>query len=77
MNYNEEIKQETKKLLTRRWFFKECGIGLGSLALASLLDDKVFAASSQQSAIGLSANGPQSAIQWLDFRSPITTPTRL
>ena len=49
MNYNEEIKLETKKLLTRRWFFKECGIGLGSLALASLLEDGLFAQS--QSAI--------------------------
>ncbi|MGH9768646.1 MAG: DUF1501 domain-containing protein, partial [Blastocatellia bacterium] len=55
MNYNEEIKLETNKLLTRRWFFKECGIGLGSLALASLLDDKAFA----QSAI----RNPQPAIQ--------------
>src|SRR5262249_9895990 len=45
MNYNEEIKLETNKLLTRRWFFKECGIGLGSLALASLLEDGLFAAS--------------------------------
>src|SRR5215510_1900211 len=47
MKYNEEIKIETNKLLTRRWFFKECGIGLGSLALASLLNGK----SSAQSAI--------------------------
>jgi uncharacterized protein (DUF1501 family) len=47
MNYNEEIKIETNKLLTRRWFFKECGIGLGSVALASLLNGK----SSAQSAI--------------------------
>ena len=47
MNFNEEIKIEAGKLLTRRWFFKECGIGLGSLALASLLNEK----SSAQSAI--------------------------
>ncbi|HEX2490385.1 MAG TPA: DUF1501 domain-containing protein, partial [Blastocatellia bacterium] len=45
MNYNEEIKIEAKRLLTRRWFFKECGIGLGSLALASLLEDGLFAQS--------------------------------
>ncbi len=49
MNYAGEIKQETKKLLTRRWFFKECGIGLGSMALASLLEENLFAQS--QSAI--------------------------
>jgi uncharacterized protein (DUF1501 family) len=51
MNYNEEIKLETKKLLTRRWFFRECGIGLGSLALTSLLNEKTLAASNPQSAI--------------------------
>ena len=28
---------------TRRQFFKETGVGLGSIALASLLDDKLFA----------------------------------
>src|SRR5262245_17559094 len=58
MNYNEEIKQETKKLLTRRWFFKECGIGLGSLALASLLDSKPLAASSQKAANPLAPKQP-------------------
>jgi Protein of unknown function (DUF1501) len=47
MNYNEEIKIEARRLLTRRWFFKECGMGLGSLALACLLNGK----SSAQSAI--------------------------
>jgi hypothetical protein len=26
-----------RKLITRRWFFKECGVGLGSMALSSLL----------------------------------------
>ena len=56
MNFNEEIKIEANRLLTRRWFFKECGIGLGSLALASLLENSLFAQS--QSAI----RNPQSAI---------------
>ncbi len=51
MNFNEEIRIEEKRLLTRRWFFKECGIGLGSLALASLLDSNASAALSQQPAI--------------------------
>ena len=49
MKYNEEIKIEARRLLTRRWFFKECGIGLGSLALASLMEESHFAQS--QSAI--------------------------
>ncbi|MFN7928195.1 MAG: DUF1501 domain-containing protein [Blastocatellia bacterium] len=38
MNYREEINHEFKTLVTRRHFFKECGIGLGSIALASLLN---------------------------------------
>jgi uncharacterized protein (DUF1501 family) len=56
MNYSEEIKSEVKKLVTRRHFFKECGVGLGSIALASLLNDKTPA-----------ANNPQSAIRNLQF----------
>lgn len=38
MNYREEINHEFKTLVTRRHFFKECGVGLGSIALASLLN---------------------------------------
>src|SRR5262245_43763483 len=49
MDYNKQIGLEARKLLTRRWFFKECGIGLGSLALASLMEESLFAQS--QSAI--------------------------
>ena len=26
--------------LTRRWFFKECGVGLGAIALHALLQDR-------------------------------------
>ena len=39
MNHQDEIRQEAKKLVTRRYFLRECGIGLGSLALASLMSD--------------------------------------
>jgi len=45
MNYRTEIYREARKFISRRWFFRECGVGLGAIALASLLDqDKVFAA---------------------------------
>jgi uncharacterized protein (DUF1501 family) len=45
MNYETEIYREARKFISRRWFFRECGVGLGAIALASLLDqDKVFAA---------------------------------
>ncbi len=37
MNYETQIKQEVRKLITRRYFFKECGVGLGAMALGSLL----------------------------------------
>lgn len=48
MNYQDEIRAEYKKLVTRRHFFRDCGVGLGSLALASLLDQNFFAQSASQ-----------------------------
>ncbi|HMZ17848.1 MAG TPA: DUF1501 domain-containing protein, partial [Blastocatellia bacterium] len=44
MNYRNEIKIEGRKLVTRRHFFKDCGIGIGAMALASLLDRDLLAA---------------------------------
>src|SRR5262245_52206540 len=40
---------ESQKLLTRRLFFNRAGLGLGSLALASLLEPRVFADDVQSS----------------------------
>ncbi len=37
MNYLEEIKTEGQKYISRRHFFKNCGIGIGAVALSSLL----------------------------------------
>src|SRR5579862_4774253 len=37
MNFQNELRAEYASLITRRWFLRECGVGLGSLALASLL----------------------------------------
>ncbi len=37
-----ERNQRTKRLLTRRHFFKDCGVGVGSIALTSLLNDTLF-----------------------------------
>ena len=43
MNLSFELRSEYSKYVTRRWFFRQCGVGLGSIALASLLDPgKVF-----------------------------------
>src|ERR1044071_5913930 len=33
----EEFRCEFARLITRRWFFRQCGVGLGSIALATLL----------------------------------------
>jgi uncharacterized protein (DUF1501 family) len=37
MNFQHELRSEHAKLITRRWFFRQCGVGLGSIALSSLL----------------------------------------
>jgi hypothetical protein len=37
MNFQQELRAEYARLITRRWFFRQCGVGLGSVALASLL----------------------------------------
>src|SRR5688500_15809793 len=38
---------ENLKLVTRRKFFQQCGTGIGALALASLLNEKLFAAAGE------------------------------
>ena len=37
MNSLNLFSEEQRRYLTRRWFFRECGVGLGGIALASLL----------------------------------------
>jgi hypothetical protein len=37
------LREEILKYRTRRQFFKDCGVGLGTIALASLLNDRLFA----------------------------------
>src|SRR3974390_1554382 len=38
MNVAQELRAEYARLITRRWFFRQCGVGLGSIALGSLLN---------------------------------------
>ncbi len=38
MNHEQELRREAAQFITRRWFFRQCGVGLGSIALASLLE---------------------------------------
>ena len=37
MTLLNQIGDERRRFLTRRWFFRDCGVGLGSIALQSLL----------------------------------------
>jgi uncharacterized protein DUF1501 len=37
MKFQDELRSERARYITRRWFFRECGVGLGGIALASLL----------------------------------------
>ena len=37
MNFQQELRSEHAKMTTRRWFFRQCGVGLGSISLGSLL----------------------------------------
>ena len=38
----QDLLEEEKRACTRRWFFKECGVGLGSVALGSLLGQSMI-----------------------------------
>ncbi|HSU67681.1 MAG TPA: DUF1501 domain-containing protein [Tepidisphaeraceae bacterium] len=37
MDHQQHFAREYGKLISRRWFFKQCGMGLGAIALADLL----------------------------------------
>ena len=52
MNFQQELRSESAKYITRRWFFRQCSIGLGSIALSSLLRaDQGFGARAKPGAI--------------------------
>ena len=37
MNHHEQAFEEYRRYVTRRWFFRQCGVGLGTAALGTLL----------------------------------------
>src|SRR2546422_4186948 len=54
-----DLRSEYARLITRRWFFRQCGVGLGSIALASLLEaDKSFGARSPTGSNPLAPKSP-------------------
>src|SRR6266852_6112828 len=62
MNFQNELRSEYAKLVTRRWFFRQCGVGLGGIALASLLDaDKALGAVAPQASNPLAPHPPHFA----------------
>jgi hypothetical protein len=51
LEFNRTQFDEARKQITRRYFFRECGVGLGALALASLLKgNDVYGAAAASSA---------------------------
>ena len=46
ISHLEHAREALRQDITRRWFFKECGVGLGTIALHSLLQNTATAASS-------------------------------
>jgi len=58
MNLHQELASERRRFLTRRWFFRDCGLGLGALALGSLLTGRAAAANSSASANPLAPRAP-------------------
>ena len=44
MNFPADFGHEHRHFLTRRWFFKECGVGLAGAAFAHLLGSRATAA---------------------------------
>ncbi len=51
MNISEHHFNEYRKKISRRWFFKECGVGLGAVALGSLLNETLFATAAKPSLV--------------------------
>src|SRR4051812_15150105 len=56
MTKSQQLAEEYRRLVTRRWFFKQCGVGLGSIALAELLGKAHLAGAANLSAAHSSAN---------------------
>ena len=47
MTKHEYFFKQYRQQLTRRWFFRECGVGLGAIALGSLLGESSVSAASR------------------------------
>src|SRR5213596_1988273 len=59
VNLSKDLRSEYARLITRRWFFRQCGVGLGSIALASLMEDTALGASASKGSNPLAPKAPQ------------------
>src|SRR6187551_841608 len=50
MHRSKEIADRVRREVTRRWFFQQCGVGVGAIALSNLLGDWAHAAPQQAGA---------------------------
>src|SRR5438128_603452 len=57
-NTAHELRSEYAKLITRRWFLRQCGVGLGSIALASILGTDAIGAAQASTAGPMSPKQP-------------------
>ena len=46
----QQLQNDSARAITRRWFFRECGVGVGAMALSQLLGSQALAAESAANA---------------------------
>src|SRR6186713_1262468 len=61
MNKQQSVFEEALRATTRRHFFRKCGVGLGGLALTSLLSEKLLGVESAKAVNPLAARPPHFA----------------
>ena len=50
LTHFQHVVEEQRRAISRRWFFRDCGVGLGAIALHSMLGDTLAAAPSKAGA---------------------------
>ncbi len=58
MNVAQQFDAELRRHVTRRWFLRDCGVGLGAVALRALLGESASAAPPEPGALAPGANTP-------------------
>ena len=56
MNWFQDFQAESARAITRRWFLRDCGVGLGKIALASLLTDALVVPRAMAAGDAVAAN---------------------